>query len=108
MNANLVGWMFRKLEDKSCVYRLQLSVEDKRQMNKLSRLIGGKLVGEGYGTKSKETVLIFEKIFQSQKDWLSFAKELEIDVKEYNDRTGKYKEISKKKRGRPRKSAKSK
>ena len=107
MNANLVGWMFRKLDDKSCVYRLQLSANDKRVMNKLTRQIGGKLVGEGYGTKSKETVLIFERIFKTQKEWVTFAKELEINVTEYNDRTGKYKEISKKKRGRPRKSAKS-
>ena len=104
METSLVGWMLRKLDDQSCVYRIQLSGANKRLVNKLTRQIGGKIVGEGYGSKDKQTVLIFEKTFQTPKDWIKFAKELEINVTEYNPRTDKYKEISKRKPGRPRKS----
>ena len=103
MDANLVGWMYRKLDDESCIYRIQLSTSSKRLVNKVSKQIGGKIVGEGYGSKGKQTVLIFEKIFKDQKDWITFAKGLEFNVTEYNNRTGKYKEISKRKPGRPRK-----
>jgi hypothetical protein len=105
MSANLVGWVFQKLEDKTCIYRLQLSASNRRLVNKLTKQIGGKLVGEGHTAGSKETVLIFEKKFKDKKEWVKFAKELEINVREYNDRTGKYREISKRKRGRPRKSS---
>tara|TARA_R100001509_G_scaffold66269_2_gene36737 strand:- start:3129 stop:3449 length:321 start_codon:yes stop_codon:yes gene_type:complete len=106
MSASLVGWMFRKLDDQTCVYRLQLTATSKRLVNKLTQQIGGTIVGEGYGSVNKQTVLIFEKVFENQKEWIKFAKELEINVTEYNNRTGKHKEISKRRRGRPRKSDK--
>ena len=73
MSASLVGWMFRKLDDQTCVYRLQLTATSKRLVNKLTQQIGGTIVGEGYGSVNKQTVLIFEKVFENQKEWIKFA-----------------------------------
>ena len=94
MSASLVGWMFRKLDDQTCVYRLQLTATSKRLVNKLTQQIGGTIVGEGYGSVNKQTVLIFEKVFENQKEWINFAKRLaKDDVEDLENQTSSGEEV---------------
>ena len=109
-----VAWREPKSE-KGYVYRLQINGLSTRTEKKILRVCTEaqwKSAGRGWDPTTQKTILILCKAFQTEEEWISWAKEFPYPLREQNNK-GEFKSIklgtdSKNvRRGRPRKEKKS-
>ncbi len=88
------GTAWKHFKDaKNHYYIMQINgIKGKREENKVRKYMTGetlKFFGEGFDPKSKESVLLFEKPFESNEEWLEYARELPFSLVELNNKGNK-------------------
>ena len=105
-----IAWREPK-SDRGYVYRIQIDGLSTRTEKKVLRVCSEsqwKDAGRGWNPATQKTILILCKTFQTEEEWISWAKEFPYPLKEQNNK-GEFKSIklgtdSKNvRRGRPRK-----
>ena len=70
------GWKHLKLDGSEIIYMVQVDkIKGKRKENKLLKdMSDWDLFGDGFNPKTKETMYIFKKVFESEKDWMRWGR----------------------------------
>ena len=88
MNMDVAAWRSEQHEDH--VYVIQISDIKHGDKNLITKVFSDwKTVSEGWNLKTDSKILIMNKKFHSQKDWLEWAKKCPIKLVEYRYRSGK-------------------
>ena len=71
-----------KLDDSLWAYTIQISFEDKKNVEKdIGKLFDGwQLAGTGYDPKNKKIIHIYKKDFESKQKWNSIKKQFSFDI----------------------------
>lgn len=103
MSIEIVAWKQDVKEDNGVTYVVQTKSKTMREVKSIfSKKQNWILAGEGFDGKNKDYLFIFKKKFSDKESWLKFAKGVEHDIEEINQRTGNRKLIN---RRRKRKSS---
>lgn len=89
-------WRLKTENKNKYVYRLQVeSFKGKRSKNKLLKLIKEwEIVGEGFDSKTKDSILFFSREFDTMAEWRQWLKEFPLETFEIKS-NGKVKKIKK-------------
>lgn len=87
------GWKHLKLDDKEIVYVVQVDkIKGKRGENKLLKEMSDwDLCGDGFNPRTKETMYLFKKSFECEKDWLSWGRRFPYNLIEISAKSSKKK-----------------
>ena len=88
MKEELRAVAWRKQEEEH-LYTLQIHSGSNRALSLAAEEVSGTIAGKGYNPKTKQSILILEKKFNSKKEWLRFAKTLSFKLSEISSRTGR-------------------
>lgn len=89
------GTAWKHFKDaKNHYYIMQINgIKGVRQQKKIRKYMteeeAWKFFGEGFDPKSKESVLLFEKPFNSNEEWLEYAREFPYSLVELNNKGNK-------------------
>ena len=88
-----IGWKQRKIDNNSIVYMVQIDkIKGKRLENKiLKEMKEWDVCGDGYNAKTKETMYIFKKSFESEKAWLKWGRQFPFLLTEIGAKSSKKK-----------------
>ena len=87
------GWRHLKINDNKVVYMVQIDrIKGKRLESKiLKEMKEWDICADGYDSKAKETMYIFKKAFQSEKDWLTWGRAFPYQLIEIGSKSAKKK-----------------
>jgi len=92
MKMDISAWRSEQHDDYVYVVQInEIKHGDKSLIQKL--FVNWKTVSEGWNVKNDSKILILNKKFNSEKEWIEWAKTLPVKVVEYKYRAGKLKEV---------------
>lgn len=89
--VSATGWRHLRNSDDKIVYVVQVDkIMGKRSENRLRKdMSDWNLCGDGFNPRTRETMLIFKKEFDSEKEWLSWGREFPYSLIEISARSSK-------------------
>lgn len=88
MNMDIAAWRSDQHDD--YVYVVQINDIRHGDKSVISRIFGEwRTVSEGWNIKNNSRILILDKKFMSQKDWLEWAKKCPVKLIEYKYISGR-------------------
>tara|TARA_R110000824_G_scaffold102984_4_gene244946 strand:- start:497 stop:838 length:342 start_codon:yes stop_codon:yes gene_type:complete len=87
------GWRHLKTNDDQVIYMVQIDrIKGKRlETNILKEMKEWNVCGDGYNVKTKETMYIFKKSFESEKEWLKWGRQFPYQLIEIGSKSSKKK-----------------
>ena len=87
------GWKQSKIDNTNVIYMVQIDkIKGKRLENKiLKEMKEWNVCGNGYNAKTKETMYIFKKSFESEKEWLKWGRQFPYQLIEIGSKSSKNK-----------------
>ena len=87
------GWKHLRIDDSEIIYMVQVDkIKGKRKENKLFKdMSDWSLCGDGFNPKTKETMYIFKKAFESEKEWKSWGRSFPYNLVEISPKSSKRK-----------------
>jgi len=87
------GWRHLRANDDRIIYIVQIDkIKGKRLENKiLKEMKDWSVCGDGYNSKTKETMYIFKKSFEDEKEWLQWGRQFPFLLIEIGSKTSKKK-----------------